>query len=405
MGGVQRPLKFVKYLPEFGWRPVVLTVKPVSYYVLDESLLREVTVEANVLRTGSLDPLRFSGLLGRKVSGGFGEARARFKPILDWLAIPDLSLGWLPFAVFTGFSALRSRPIEVILATAPPFSSHLTGMVLSRMSGLPLVLDYRDAWTHDSPRVFPTDLHFYSNRWLERKSLAAAVRILTVNVPIARGLCSALSVQGKDRVQVLPLGYDPDDFRGIGIARPMKLRISHVGTLIGERSPRPLLDALRRLFESHPETRNDLEVRFVGHHRPGDERMIQESGLADVVTCLPYLPHRESIAELLSAHALYLVIGAREGETISTGKLYEYLGAKKPILASAPHCEAARTIKETGTGWVCHPSDSEGLAHEIFRLYSLHKTGRLFGPSQEAVRRYDRRELTRELAGHLSEVA
>jgi glycosyltransferase involved in cell wall biosynthesis len=133
--------------------------------------------------------------------------------------------------------------------------------------------------------------------------------------------------------------------------------------------------------------------------------MIYDSGLGDVVTCIPYLPHAESISELLSAHALYLTIGAGEGETISTGKLYEYLGARKPIIASAPSCEAAWTIEETKSGRVFHPEDNEGLAQEILRLYTLHKDGRLNGPSLEAVQRYDRQRLARELARHLSEVA
>lgn len=405
MGGVQRITKFVKYLPSSGWRPLVLTVKPVSYFASDASLLREIPHEAEVFRAGSLDPLRVASLFSLKSGKSFVEARLSAKPALDWLAIPDLSLGWLPLAVSSGLSILRSRSPEAILATAPPYTAHLVGGILAWASGLPLVLDYRDAWTFDSPRSFPTGLHYALNRLLEKKMLRTAARVLTVNEPIAHGLRAALDFPEKDKVHVLPLGYDPGDFEQAKASEPLKFRISHVGTLIGERSPKPLLVALKRLFERHPGLREKIEVRFVGLHRLTDQGMIKDAGMEDVVACVSYRPHAEGIAELLSAHVLYLVIGAEEGETISTGKLYEYLGARKHILASAPVCEAARTIQEIGAGSVFHPEDSEGLAQEVFRLYNLYREGRLKGPTREAVQRYDRRETTKDLARHLSEFA
>jgi len=405
MGGVQRPLKFVKYLPIWGWRPLVLTVKPIRYYALDATLLREVPPEAKVFRTESLDFLRLSAFYPPNATQRFSRIRRRAKPFTDWVMIPDLSLGWLPFAVSMGLSIIRSRPIEAILATAPPYTTHLVGGLLARFTGLPLVLDYRDAWTFDSPRPFPTSFHRALNHFLERKSLISASRILAVNRTIARGLQTFFPPSKQDRVQTLPLGYDPEDFDDVTISEVSKFRITHVGTLIGERSPKPLLSALKCLFEERPELCQKIEVRFVGLTRPEDQRIICDSGLGDVVTCIPYLPHAESISELLSAHALYLTIGAGEGETISTGKLYEYLGARKPIIASAPSCEAAWTIEETKSGRVFHPEDNEGLAQEILRLYTLHKDGRLNGPSLEAVQRYDRQRLARELARHLSEVA
>lgn len=405
MGGVQRPLKFVKYLPLWGWRPLVLTVKPIRYFALDATLLREVPPEARVIRTGSLDLLRLSALYRPHATRGFSRIHRRVKPITDWLMIPDPSSGWLPFAVSRGLSLIRSRPVEAILATAPPYTTHLVGGLLARFTGLPLVLDYRDAWTFDSPRPFPTSFHRALNHYLERKSLVSASRILAVNGTIARGLQTFFPPSEQDRVQTLPLGYDPEDFDDVTIPEASKFRITHAGTLIGERSPKPLLSALKRLFEERPELRPKIEVRFVGLARPEDQRVIDDSGLGDVVTCLPYLPHAGSISELRSAHALYLTIGAGEGETISTGKLYEYLGARKPIIASAPPCEAAWTIEEAKAGRVFHPEDSEGLAREILRLYALHSEGRLHGPSLEAVQRYDRKRLARELARHLSEVA
>ena len=405
MGGVQRITKFVKYLPRSGWRPLVLTVKPIRYFTSDASLLKEISHEAEVFRTGSLDPLRVASLFSLKSGKSFVEARLSAKPALDWFAIPDVSLGWLPLAVSSGLSILHSRSPEAILATAPPYTAHLVGGALAWASGLPLVLDYRDAWTFDSPRSFPTGFHHALNRLLEKEMLRTATRVLAVNEPIAQGLRSALDFPEKDKVHVLPLGYDPGDFEQAKASEPLKFRISHVGTLIGERSPKSLLIALKYLFEKHPELREKIEVRFVGLYRTTDQSMIQDAGMEDVVTCVSYRPHAEVIAELLSAHVLYLVIGAKEGETISTGKLYEYLGARKPILTSAPPCEAARTIQETGAGSVFHPEDSEGLAQEIIRFYNLYCEGRLKGPTIEAVQRYDRREITKELARHLSEVA
>lgn len=404
MGGVQRTLKLVKYIPRWGWRPLVLTVKPIRYYASDVSLLNEVPTEAKVIRSGSLDPFRIRTLFSDNPDHGFTEARSRFKPALDWLAFPDFYLGWLPYAVSSGMATIRAHQVEAIMATAPPYTAHIAGGILAQISALPLILDYRDAWTFESPRSFPTRLHLIINRFLETKTLSSAARVLTVNETIARGLRNAIPPSSGDKVQVLSLGYDPEDFEKAHPIQPLKFRISHVGTLIGERSPKPLLQALQCLIKCHPELRKVIEVRFVGNTRSEDREMIRQAGLEDIVSCIPYLPHEQSVSELLSAHVLYLVIGAQEGETISTGKLYEYLGARKTILASAPSCEAARTIQETKAGSVFHPDDSEGLAQEIFRLYSLHREGKLSGPSFDAVRRYDRRELAHELARHLSEV-
>jgi hypothetical protein len=207
LSGVQRTVKFLKYLPEFGWKPSVLTVKDTGYLAYDESLFEDLMDEMTIVRTGSLDPLRLCALLCRAFSispdlSETGERRNHkqniserprhlFSVLNRILFIPDGKIGWLPFAVAAGSRLLSHVDFDIIYATGPPFTSHLIGGILKKLFRKPLILDFRDVWENQFID-YPTWMHRTLNEFLERTILRTADAVISNNVPTdadLRGRC------------------------------------------------------------------------------------------------------------------------------------------------------------------------------------------------------------------------
>jgi glycosyltransferase involved in cell wall biosynthesis len=201
--GAIRPAKFCRYLPEFDWSTTALTVKDIAYYTHDRYLLEDVAL-SKIVASGSLDPARILYRLGKKSVKWTGSPSA----LAGILNLPDSKLGWLMPAVLKGLPLARSA--QVILATAPPFTSLLVGLLLSRLTGRPLVADFRDSWL-EFPFVPYTGIYQHINYWLEREVARHAAHILAVSRAIEGDLCRRYPWL-KDNMTVIPNGFDPSDF-------------------------------------------------------------------------------------------------------------------------------------------------------------------------------------------------
>lgn len=396
MSGVQRTLKFVKYLPEFGWQPVVLTVEARGSYGYDPGLLEEVP-QAEIHRTLSLDPL----FLSPKGQRPNAAARRGWVAMANRLFVPDNKLGWIPFAVRRGLKIFHTAPIHAIYSTAPPFSSHLAALRLKVRSGRPLVCDFRDDWTGNPLASYASRWHRKLDLSLEGKVLAGADRVTAVN----RGILDALQQRhpqaSRNKFRLLPQGFDPADFLPASNKKSSEFLIAYAGTFVEKRSPEPLLKALALIRTENPEIFAAIRVALAGAHRRDDQLMVESLGMQDRVDFPGFLPHRESVALLQRADLLWLVIHPSEGSAVATGKIYEYLGAGKPILASVPpDGEAARLLEETGAGRDILPDDHRALAGAIRERFDQWKNGaRDFQPR---VDRYNRRTIAGLLAGELN---
>jgi glycosyltransferase involved in cell wall biosynthesis len=397
LSGVQRTVKFVKYLSRFGWEPVVLTVEAVGYYARDASMMEEVEAAGvRVVRTPAAGPGRF--LARREVVRLPSErTRKRLSRISDALFIPDNKIGWRRTAVRTALHLHAEAPFDLIFATAPPFTSFLAGMDVKAAIRKPLVLDYRDPWAQYPFRFYPTPFHRRAHRALERRALKASSHVVAANRRVKELLIEDYPFLTYHDIDIITQGYDPADFVGTepppAPPAPRPLRIGYAGIFWEDRVPDYFLQALRSVLAERPDLRGKIEAVFIGNFRDENLDLVRSLGLADSVRVMGYLPHRECIRELRGCDALWMISGDDFG---SPGKLYEYVGTGRQILGCVPEGHLQATVLEAG-GIVTPPRDVGRIAAAIHELYRRHTAGLLQGSSPEVRRRYDRVELTSQL--------
>jgi glycosyltransferase involved in cell wall biosynthesis len=397
LSGVQRTLKFVKYLPGFGWEPTVLTVTPTGYFARDYTLLEEIAGrQVQIERVGSLDPNR---IFQRK--GVVKMPSERLRKVLtfasDLFFIPDNKVMWKQKAVRAAERLHEGKNFDVIFATGPPFTDFLIGLELHRRWGRPLVLDYRDPWLEYPFKYYPTPLHKMLTARQEKSALHAASKIITTNRRVKELILNRHSFLSYDDVVILPQGFDPDDFRnGAPAPRPAGvMRITHAGVFYGDRTPKYFLAALKKVLSENPRLKGRIEARFIGVMHKDHLKMIAEMDLSDSAVATGYLDHARCTQELLSSDVLWMML---TNDRQSPGKLYEYLGAGKPVLACVPDGFLRQTVEEAKAGASVDPEDVDGIAGAIVRLYDGFSKKGLPKPDPEVVSRFDRVELTRELS-------
>lgn len=404
LSGVQRIAKFVKYLPASGWRPTVLTVAPGGYFAYDEALEAEMAAAGvEVVRTRSLDPTRLFGRR-RQVALPAEQTRRRAAQLSQWVMVPDNKVGWLPFAVASGLRLHRERRFDAVLSTAPPYTGHLVAAALARLSGLPLLLDYRDDWLENPRHTYPTAAHQRLHALLEGWVMRRAAQVLTINEPIRRALRRR---HPATPVEVLPQGYDPADFAQAPAARtPGRLRFVYTGVFYDVQTPDYFLRALARLLARRPEARGEVEAVFVGLVPEASRALAADLGLGDVVRWTGYVDHPTAVAHQQAADVLWLTVGRRPGaEGISTGKLFEYLGARRPILALVPEGTVRETLAPYGAAFVAEPDDEVEIEARLEACWEGWRGGGLPVPNEPYAATFDRRRLTARLASHLDALA
>jgi glycosyltransferase involved in cell wall biosynthesis len=400
LSGVQRTLKFVKYLPQFGWQPTVLTVEPRGYLATDESLLEDIAGrDVMVERTGAAGPGK---LLTRKAVVSFPAEwiRKLMSRISDSVFVPDNKIGWKREAVAHGIRLAEGRPFDLIFATAPPFTDFLIGKALKKVLNVPLVLDYRDPWVEYPFKFYPTPVHKLLNIQAERAALRASSLVITTNRRVKELILQRHRFLTHHDIEILSQGFDPDDFSRAaalkGSAAPRRgraMRVTYAGVFWEDRKPDYFLRALHDLLKEKPQLRGRIEAVFIGHFRQENVKLVSRLGLQDAVTQLGYLPHLECIRELVASDVLWMIVGDDLG---SPGKTYEYIGARKPILACAPEGFIRTAVLEAG-GTVVKPDDVDGIRKALDEYYTQWEHHRLKGPDEEVVQKYNRVGLTAAL--------
>jgi len=405
--GVQRTLKFVKYLPQFGWKPIVLTAKGADYPAYDYTLLDEIPGDVPVYRAKIVEPYKLYRKLTGKTPGEAvdiavlsGERASKLSErIAEWIRaaffVPDARIGWLPFAISMGLKIIHRERPDVIYSSAPPYTCHLIGLALKKLTGLPWVADFRDSWVgwHSAPQWRP-----YSSRKLEltmeRQVLRSANLILTVSKGVWEDLKTRHS-EVRTPWRWLPNGYDGEDFDGIKFARRKnnKLTFTYTGSLFW--NPKGLIEAFKQLAEEMPCLASKVHFRFVGRVAQHIADELKSYLNADII---PYVPHNESLRYLMETDiALLVVDNVTAGKGVITGKLFEYLGAHKPIFALTPDGEAAQIIRELGAGVTVPPKNvaaiKQALADVIQKWEQGQRLCKLYDPKD-----FERKFLTKQLA-------
>lgn len=418
--GVQRTLKFVKYLRDFGWEPVVLTAKGADYPAIDDTLLEELPSDVRIYRAPLFEPYR----LYRKFTGKAADAavdistltraeKSRQKSserLSEWvraaLFIPDARMTWLYPAYYLGCKIIDHDKIDILFSSAPPYTTHLIGRKLKRSSGLPWVADFRDSWIGwlSTPQWRPA-LSRALERRMERGVLQDADRILTVSNGVQEDLLSRHPELRDTRWRDLPNGFDRADLEGIKTkSKEPGFTLIYTGSMYGNRNPHFLLRALVKLAVEKYAPLTNLHIRLVGRVAEPILQEIAASPAGHFFEYIPYLTHSETLQQLLTADAALLIIDdAPANRGIVTGKIYEYLGAGLPILALAPEGDAATLINQYGLGFYAPPKNEQAIAEALQRLLGGQQPQNA-EQREKAWRRFERREQTRQLAALFNEL-
>jgi glycosyltransferase involved in cell wall biosynthesis len=388
-GGVFRTLKFTKYLSEFGYQPYVLTVKNPMYDTKDLTLRGEIPCEAKVYRTFSFEHriMRAPRLLNIN---------------LKWFYMPDENIGWLPFGVSIGAKLVKKENIDVIYATSPIWTSLLIGFFLKKTTKKPLVIDFRDPWTDSSFIRYPTRFHKWFEEKMEKAVMAQADYVTVAFDSIKNNLIKKYPFV-KSKIATITNGFDPEDFENLKIHKPTgKFTITHAGSIYGLLTAKPFLIALKELVGEKKEFREKLEAVFVGNYGREAPLLVKKYGLEENVRFVEYVPHKRGLEFMVNSQALLLLITVEgsKGEGMLPGKLFEYLAARKPIIAVAPQNGlAANIIKSVNAGTVVSPRNVQGIKKAVAHFYDEWTEGKLSASmKRENIARYDRRVLTHKLA-------
>ena len=397
--GVQRVLKFVKYLPLFGIEPVILTVENGDYPAEDKSLSAEIPDSVQTFRVRTWEPYNlFRFFTGRNPQEGIPVAflDENLPPgfqdrVSGWIRrnifVPDARIGWVPFATRETKRILTQKKIDLVFSSGPPHSLHLIANRISKKYGLPWVADFRDPWMEVSyyQGVSRTKLTRYVDQRLERTVLTNANIITTVSP----GMKSLLSRKVRQKqVEVIYNGYDESDFQNIDRGdQTEECIITYVGYMAPSQIPYGFLKALKRVSS---ENQQQITLHFVGkvHHSVYEE--IKNHSLNDLTTFSGYVDHQDAITAMVNSTYLLLVIPDTENnQGIITGKLFEYLRAKTAIILLGPSdCDAAEIIRETNSGFVFGYNDEEGVTRLLRSKPSVISTG---------IGKYERKFLTQQL--------
>jgi glycosyltransferase involved in cell wall biosynthesis len=404
--GVQRWLKFSKYLPSFGWEPVILTVDPdyAAYPAVDKTLEKDVNDGIEIYKTSATDYFRFYRKDKTKVpSAGFassddaGVTAKILRFIRGNFFIPDPRRGWNKYAFRKACELIEGGNIKHIITTSPPHSTQLVGMkIKKRYPSVRWIADLRDPWT---------DIYYYSmfyhtfparalDRYLEKKVLGSADRIITVGKTLTNLFVSKLpDIKGK--ISVITNGFDEDDFTGIASAIPEKLTITYTGTLSDSYPLKGFLDAAEGFLSEG----NELRLRFVGMVSRNQKDLIVSKMGINTVEFIQHVDHIAAIRYMHETSALLLIIPDHpSGKCILTGKLFEYIATGKPVICIGPvDGDAAEIIDATSSGAAFDYNDSHSVG--LFLKQILNRNNKV----RSEISEYSRRSLTASLADVLKE--
>lgn len=414
---VQRWLKFVKYLREYGWEPVVYTPENPETFYDDLSLLKDIPAGIEVIKRPIWEPYNIykilTGKKGKKLGLGFASnetssKKGLFNKLFVWLRgnllIPDPRVFWVSPSVRFLCRYLKEKPVDVIITTGPPHSMHLIGLKLKKKCSIPWIADFRDPWTnidfyHELKLTWLAD---WFNHCLERRVVNSADAVLVVSQQMKREFESL----GCQRVFVVTNGYDTDDFQTMESQESNSFAICHVGTMNAARNPLVLWKALSRMRTKNPELASKLKIRIAGQVDSSVTESIKAYQLIDNLEYLGVVPHSKALELQKSSQVLLLVVNnTPNAKGIVTGKFFEYLAAGKRVLAIGPtDGDLADILAETGAGDVVDFSDIDKAVNVLNRYFKLFAEGKLT-PERKGIEKYSRKELTGQLARILNEIS
>ena len=426
--GVQRSLKFAKYLPDFGWQPTVLTQQG-SGFKKDHSMLEELPLGLEVTRAFSLEtsnlisPLAKIGIVKSSRapfnigSATAGSAQSSSKPfnlyggfskiketLLKYVLVPDGNIGWLPGCYLAGRRLLKTGRYDAMITTSSPYTAHLIGALLRQRFDIPWIADFRDEWTNNPLLQEIISHRRRTHEWMERQVLERADAVVAVSKESCKNFQKMGPPGAESKFHAIYNGYDDRDFRGLAKrASSRQFILSHVGTLAGNRQADDLWLALDELAKIDSKAASAVQINIIGSTDKIVDFPKTTLDLGSKVRMAGHMPHLKAIEKMFNSDALLLVVAKEMGRQGLSGKVFEYMAVGRPIIGIVPkESEAARIINETRSGVVIQNGEPKSLAKAIGTFVNKWKKGeRLIDQRREEVEKYTRRHLTSQLAAIL----
>lgn len=418
--GVQRVLKHVKYLPELGWRPHVLTVSNGDFPARDESLLKEIPDNVNVIRTRIYEPYDLYRLLtGRKPGTAIDVnvikkenqkvgTKDRFAEFIrSTFFIPDARIGWLATARKAVREIIKEKKIDAVYSSSPPYTCSLIARYAKRKFKLPWIAGFRDPWTGfiSSPKRW--FLPAMIDRNMEKSVFSTADAVECAWEGIIKDALRKYPDLDAGKFHHVPNGFDSADYPFVEQNRNEEFTITYTGSMYGRRNPAAFFEAIEHLINNKSIDPEKLKLKFIGRFGDEVQSMFQNASFSNCIEIINYMPHKESIKQLMTSYALLLVVDeSKESNEIVPGKVYEYIGTKRPVIAIAPKGSAIeKLMKETKAGLTAHQSEPERIAANVFILYNDWKeSNRTVVPDIEVINSYERKEAARTLSNILNKI-
>lgn len=422
---VQRTLKFVKYLQKYGWDPLLLTVRDGydPFHPNDSSLINKIPDGVKVVRVSEIGAIARTviflyskirkGLNKTSKEGGVANKILKLRKLLyNTFWFPDEKNSWIPGAFIKGLQILAKEDISIIYVSGYPWSNFLVGTLLSKLGGVPLILDFRDAWTLNPRKLWDN----WFQRFWEGVTLRQASKVIFVTNTMRENYIDRYPWMEIEKFITITNGYDNGDFERLRFKErenDKKLLITFTGTfndnvppLDIDQSPFYFLQGLSMLLKEKDISRN-IRICFIGNFGKNNEAFVKEMGLENVVELKGHISHDKCLQYQVDADLLLLIIYTCErSESVITGKLFEYIGARKPILALVPDGEAKDLIVKERLGKTVDPMNIEGIKNTILDFYEEWKSSDKlkFEENNSVLEKYEMRALTKKLVDILEEI-
>ncbi|MFV5695763.1 glycosyltransferase family 4 protein [Flavobacterium sp. LB3P122] len=404
--GVQRWLKFVKYLPDFGIQPIVFIPENPTYPIVDENLIKEVSDTAIILKHKIFEPYQLASFFSKnktkKISSGIIPNKKK-QSLLDktflWirgnLFIPDARVFWVKPSVSYLEKYILENNIDTIVTSGPPHSLHLIGLELKQKLDLKWFADFRDPWTtigyHKSLRL--SGYAAKKHKTLEQQVLNAADTIIVTSKTTKTEFQAITSKP----IAVITNGYDIENVEKQTL--DTKFSLAHIGSFLSERNPLILWECFVELLDEIPDFKSHLDIKLIGAVSQEVLETLTQFGLNPYLNNLGYVSHAEAIAHQRKSQVLLLIeIDSEDTKSIIPGKLFEYMVSNRPIIAIGPNgSDFAEIITETNTGVFFNYSEKVKLKSVILDFYNQFLEGKL-EVNGVGLQRYSRKNLTKELS-------
>lgn len=401
--GVQRWLKFVKYLPEYNITPIIFVPEKPNYPIIDESLIKDVSNDLDVIKFPIFELSKFlpkikSLNLIRSGNVAKPENQSLFHKLIYFirgnLFIPDMKIFWKRKSVNFLLNYLSKNKIDTIITTGPPHSIHLIGLEIKRKTNIKWIADFRDPWVKLNYLNKFKLLQFVKNK---HRKLRDEVLVSADSVIVTSQKLKNLFSEINPNVFKITNGYD---FNYSKVNLDTKFSISHVGSLYNDRNPEFFWDIIEDKYNSNKDFKNKLQVNFIGNNSQKLIKYFSAKNFSSCVNFINYVDYKTALKYICSTQVLLMLEANDEESSYAIpGKLFDYLNSKRPIIAIGPkNSDINSILSETNSGKFFNYDKKESLKFYIDQLYNKYKNNRLISINSTNITAYSRNNLTKKLS-------